>query len=252
MTDLANRSRLLVPFGTKDWATDRVEISTDNKGEPVFKCAVSHVVLDVEGQKALRLNSDWYKLFDRPPISDLQTPMDRFNFVANHMAIYCDVWDKFQKIFLDKYFDFVARHVEDHSADLKDKLAGMGSLYSYLDWLLSAYLPLPQPIIYVPENSADNTYANDDMIRLPLMFWTGTDALALFFVGNDTPSSRQATIQTKLREGGYTVLEIAQKNLLDEDQSWMEEFLLAKFGNFWEAEVIPSGPFKPEISDPIV
>ncbi len=251
MIRLPFQSRLLVPFGTKDWAVDRVSISTDEQGGPLFDCSVSHVVLEIKEQKALRLNSDWYRLYERPPVNELLTPLDRFRFIADHMPIYCDVWDKFQQIFLTKYFEFVARHVADNEAVLSDKLAGMSTLFSYEDWLLSAYLPLPQPIVYVPENPANETYADADMIRLPLLFWTGNEALILFFIGADTPSSRRINTREKLRAGGYTVLEIAQKNLMAEDQTWMDEFLLARFGNFWQSETLPSGPFKPAISDPL-
>ncbi len=250
MTKHPFQSRLLVPFGTKDWSADRVSISTDEKGQLVFDCPVSHVVLDIKGQKALRLNSNWYRLFERPPANEIQTSEDTFKFITEHMRIYCDVWDKFQQIFLSKYFTFVAQHVADHETELKDRLGEMGTLFCYQDWLLSAYLPLPQPIVYAPRNSDDNSYADADMIRLPLMFWTGTEAIVLFFVGSDSPSSRMSKTQERLRNGGYKVLEIAQRDLLANDQSWVQNFLLTTFAKFWEAEVIPSGPFKPAIVDP--
>ena len=166
------------------------------------------------------------------------------------MSIYCDIWDKFQQIFLSKYFNFTLQHVENNKNNLKNRLAGMESLYSYQDWLMSAFLPLPQSIIYLPEDPSDLSYSDADMVRVSLLFWTGHKAIILFFVGSDTPSPRIVNISAKLREGGYTVFDIAQKELIVENSAWLQEFFNTHFGIFWEDETLPSGPFKPEIADP--
>ena len=244
------QSRLLVPFGTKDWSVERVSISTDQAGELVFECPVSHVILDFNKATALRLNSDWYRLYERPSDIALQTAENRYSFIMEHMSIYCDIWDKFQQIFLSKYFKFICQHIENNKLNLKNKLMGMRSLYSYQDWLMSAYLPLPQSIIYLPDDPRDLSYSEADIVRVPLLFWTGHKAIVLFFVGSDTPSPRLVNISAKLREGGYTVFDIAQKELAVENSAWLQEFFQTHFGNFWEDETLPSGPFKPEIADP--
>ena len=250
LTDQLQHARLLVPFGTKDWSPDRVVISKDAKGEPVFKTPVSHVVLEIKKRQALRLNSDWYHLYERPAANTLLTASDRFQFVVGHMPMYCDVWDKFQQLFLSKYFTFIEQHVEENRPTLEQKLAGIKSLYSYQDWLLSAYLPVPQAIVYVPKDSSTETYADQDMLRVPLLFWTGEEALVLFFTGNDTPSPRRMSAQKKLHDKGYRILEVPQQDLIAEDQTGIETLLRTNFSTFWDAEILPSGTFRPEINDP--
>lgn len=251
MTDQPKQSRLLVPFGTKDWSPDRVVISENQAGQLLFDCPVTHVVLDIAAKRPLRLNSDWYRLFLRPPMREMTTALDQFTFIKEHMPGYCDVWDKFQQIFLTLYFDFVASQIELLKPDLEQKLAGMSSLFSYQDWLLSAFLPLPQPLVYIPGDPGDNTYANEDMVRLPLMFWTGEQAIVVFFTGNDTRSTIIANTQDRLQKNGYTILEIDKIELADGDVSMMGRILPEVFQKFWQSEVLPSGPFKPEFGDPI-
>jgi hypothetical protein len=251
LPDKPEQSRLLVPFGTKDWATNRIIVSKNVAGELVFECPVSHAILDIKTQQALRLNSDWYSYSERPPIGELKTAEARFNFIKNHMPIYCDIWDKSQKLFLNHYFNFILQHADKNQYILKNKLKGLNSLYSYQDWLMSAYLPLPQSIIYLPQDPQNQAYENKEMFRVPLLFWTGQRAIILFFIGSDTPSPRLTNMQTKLTVNGYNVYKIEQKRLIVGDDTWMEEFLMEHFGHFWEAEVLPSGPFKPKIADPI-
>ena len=251
LIDQPRQSRLLVPFGSKDWSPDRVSISEDTSGQLEFDCPVTHVVLDIAAKTPLRLNSDWYRLFNRPPMRELTSAKAQFNFIKEHMPGYCDVWGKFQQIFLTLYFDFVVSQIEAHKPELEQKLADMSSLFSYQDWLLSAFMPLPQPLLYVPDDPADYSYADEDMIRLPLMFWTGDQAIIVFFRGNETRSAKIINLQERLRENGFVILEIDQQKLTNCEVSVIREILPGEFHKFWQSEVLPSGPFKPEFGDPV-
>ena len=207
------QSQLLVPFGSKNWSPERATITTDEGGHLSFDCTVSHVVLDIAGEKGLRLNSKWYRLFNQPPMGELQTSRDQFDFIRGHLPVYCDVWGKHQQMFLIRYFDFIVHKINASQPILEEKLSLVSSLYNFQDWLLSAFLPLPQALVYVPDNPDDQTYADADMIRVPLLFWTGREAFVIFFVGSDTRSPRLTNTQKKLSGAGFTFLKMDQAAL---------------------------------------
>ena len=155
---------LLIPFGTGKWSDRRLKVEDDGS----FQCMAPHVLVGISERQPLRLNSAQYEFMEPPNHRELADPADQLEFVLNHMKIHCDLWGKFQNLFLDRYVQFIAAHVEENKTQLGKLIKPFGSLYQYRDWVFSAFRPLPQAHI----NVGSGAYATEDLIAVDFAFWS--------------------------------------------------------------------------------
>ncbi len=199
-------------------------LSRSDSGE--VACAVPHVI--VEAGEILRLNGGQYEFATPPPLAELEEPLAQLDFLKRDAQRHCDLWNKRQKKFLDRYFTFVAGQVEDNRDSLVESIAAFGSLYQYGDWMFSAPRPLPRA--FLPA---------DGMIGVDFAFWTGSGFLAIELVGSETRGPREAARHKRLQDAGITVLEVPA--LLD--AQGFAKLLPASFHKFWQGQALPRGPF---------
>ncbi len=227
---------LLIPFGTNKWSDRRLNVEDDGS----FQCMAPHVLVGKSKREALRLNSGQYEFMEPPDHRELRDPADQLEFVLNHMKIHCDLWGKFQKLFLDRYVQFIAAHVEENKARLGELVKSFGSLYQYRDWMFSALRPLPQAHF----NVADGAYASDDLIAADFAFWGKDGGIALYLISSPHRNSARQRRYDRLEAAGITVVEIEQSCVQPDQQTVFEAQLPDTFQTFWQEEPFPSGPFK--------
>jgi hypothetical protein len=230
---------LLIPFGTGKWSDRRLKVEDDGS----FQCMAPHVLVGKSDHQPLRLNTGQYEFMEPPDHRELATPADQLEFVLNHMKINCDLWGKFQKLFLDRYVQFIAAHVEENKTQLGKLIKPFGSLYQYRDWVFSAFRPLPQAHI----NVGSGAYATEDLIAVDFAFWSNDGGIALYLISSPHRNSARQRRYDRLEEAGIKVVEIEQTCLQPDQQAMFEEQLPDTFRNFWKEEPFPSGPFKSDV-----
>jgi hypothetical protein len=230
---------LLIPFGTSKWSDRRLNIGDDGS----FQCLAPHVLVGKSEREALRLNSAQYEFMEPPNHRELADPTDQLEFVLNHMKIHCDLWGKLQKLFLDRYVQFIAAHVEENKAELGELIKPYGSLYQYCDWMFSAYRPLPQAHL----NVVGGMYTPEDLIAVDFVFWGLEGGIALYLISSPHRNSARQRRYDRLEDAGITVVEIEHSCLQPDQQATFEDQLPDIFRAFWKDEPFPSGPFKSNV-----
>jgi hypothetical protein len=231
----------LIPFGTGKWSDRRLTIEDDRS----FQCIAPHVVVDIAKHGPLRLNSGQYEFMEPPNHRELADPADQMAFVLNHIKIQCDLWSKFQKLFLDRYFEFIAGQVEENKGQLQELISPFGLLYQPRDWMFSALRPLPQAHLFV--SKTDTEYSPDDLIAADFGFWGADGGIALYLSNSPNRNAARQKRYDRLEAAGINVVEIDQNNLQPDKQGMFEDQLPDDFRTFWEGEPFPSGPFKSDV-----
>ena len=168
----------------------------------------------------------------------------QLDFLRDHLKHFCDLWARPPKLFLDRYFDFVAARIESHEGPLAEALKRFGSLYSHRDWALSAPRPLPRALLPTMEGG----YCPVDFA-----FWLGDRALAILLAGSGTPTGKDLERRAMLNEADVEILELSVGGLARDGVSYlMDAALPGEFDRFWEDEIMPSSPFKGTSLDEIV
>ncbi len=225
---------LLIPYGTPQWSADKLSLARSGNSLSV-ECAVPYVIAGAG--VTLRLNGGQYEFAGQPPLGDLRDAAAQLGFLGVHLRRYCSLWDRGQKLFLDRYFEFIAARVEHDSDNLKAKIAEFGSLYRYEDWVFSALRPLPQAWL----NTTAGDYDPAALIGVDFAFWTGDNVVAVYITGTETASPRVLEQRERLQQNGATVLEIPQSALVRDEV--FAETLPEPFHNFWQGQTLPTGPF---------
>ena len=129
----------LIPYGPSVLGVDQVAVHGD-----AVRCPTPYILIRESGRRPLRLNGPQY-VFPEPP--DLRTMINaaaQLDYHCDHLKGFCDLWNKPPKLFLDRYFEFIAAMTEQQKVPLSQKLEKYGTLFTYRDWGLLAPRPLPR------------------------------------------------------------------------------------------------------------
>jgi hypothetical protein len=135
----------------------------------------------------------------------------------------CGDYAPLRRQFIGAYLRFTAAVIDAHRTELAARLQQYDGLYAPEDFLWSALRPLPRG--WVP--------AGDRWLPADMVFWDGTQAIAIELGARDTDRQRA------LLAAGIGILRIA---LADFDQ--LGSILPGCFHRFWEGETLPSSPFR--------
>lgn len=244
MSKIEIQSPLVIPFGT-DRITPRQIVLVDG----MLECRLPHVIIRRDRDEPLRLNSDGWDFAEPPPLSKMPEIAHQLGFLCTHLKRYCGIHDKLAKLFLEKYFAFVALHIMEHQNNLTASLARFGSLYRYEDWAFSALKPLPRAHVFAPDDTGAAPYDPAAMLRVDFAFWTGAEIVSIELVGGETRGARDAKRRERLSRAGIRILGIHHQAL---ENTSIPSLLPEEFHWFWEKQALPSGPFMTGFSaDPI-
>ena len=228
---------LIIPFGAAQVDPNRVAITHDSEGEVLVQCPTPYVRIQPARQASLRLNDAQYVFPEAPDLRTMSDATVQLNFLRHHLQIYCDLWRKSQKIFLEKYFEFIMAQVEDSETTLTVKLKTFGGLYDYRDWALSAPRPLPRALIHTPEGPGTYT-------PVEFAFWVAGKITVVLLAGTGTPTQADTIRRTTLERRKVEIIDISVSALQKNGVRYLSHALPDDFTHFWEGEIMPSSPFK--------
>jgi len=192
--------------------------------------------------KALRLNSGGLEFGEPPPLRDMPAIDDQLAFLGRHFQHECGIWAKYSRLFIERYFDFIAREVSAHRAELTDRLARYGTLYDVDHWSFSALRPLPRAHLAAPEGPEDSP--PESLVPASIAFWTADGAVAVDLIGGATRGQREAVRRARLDAAGIRVIEMPHEILTRGDIDAFAARMPDDFHTFWRGEALPSGPFR--------
>jgi hypothetical protein len=176
------------------------------------------------GIDALRLNTEPLPQAAMPEVIGNHTA--RVAAALDWLVSLCGDYAKPRRRFIATYFAFLTAQIAAHRAALAENLARYDGLYTPDDWIWSAPRPLPRAWLPGP----------DGMLPAEIVFWEGTQPLAVEFAARDTP--RQAA----LKAAGVKVLRIGPDTLAEPEA--LGAVLPAPFHVFWRGLVLPASPFR--------
>jgi len=243
---LLNDRNFLIPYGAAAWSEDRLDVHAPGPEGAAYECRAPHVVA-VRG-RPLRLNSPGYEFHEPPRLRDLLDTAAQVEFLLGHLELFCDLWGKYQKLFVARYFDFVQGHAAANRAELEELLKPFGELYDPDHWVFSALRPLPQAQVYAPGNpggpsGSGGSYAAAGMVAADFAFWDGTGVIAVDLVGADGGPARDKR-RARLEGAGVSVVEIPRRDLERATPETAGALFPDRFRRFWKGEPFPSGPLK--------
>ncbi len=237
---------LVIPYGT---ARPPPTWMSRSAPEDAFTIRVPSVTVVGGRDGALRLNAGLdgglggHRAAPQPGSPD----DDPLAGLRASLARHCDPWRRTDRRFLECYFDFVARHVEDNRAALAQGLTRFGGLYRTRDWVYSALMPLPRAHLHAPV--ADEPFGPDTLVRVDFGFWAGTAAVAVEIPGAGTRSPAADRRHARLRRAGAAIVELAEDVLEPADAAAFEAALPEDLHLFWRGQALPAGPLKPPALD---
>lgn len=227
---------IVIPFGADAIAPEQLSLTETADGARI-ECRIPHVILERADGRPLRLNSGGLEFGEPPPLPEMPKVPDQLAYLLTHFQLYCTVWDKYPRLFLDSYFAFIHRQILDNRRELIESLKPFKDLYTFEQWAFSALRPLPRAHLGAPEDAAA-------MIRVDFAFWTGAEIVAIDLLGSETRRKSHAKRSTVLANNGVKLIEIRHETLAEAGSSDFAAALPAEFHRFWEAEPLPSGPFR--------
>jgi hypothetical protein len=204
--------QLRLPFGL-----DRLPRSMA-LDDPRLPCAEA-------GNEPLRLNSEPVPADAMPLV--IGDHAARVAAAIDWLESLCGDYAPLRRQFIAAYFRFIAAQIEVNRAALAERLKLYDGLFAPEDFLWSALRPLPRG--WVP--------AGGQLLPADMVFWDGTQALAVELSVRDTDRQRA------LIAAGATVCRI-EPNALSGDAEQLGQILPASFQRFWERDVLPSSPFR--------
>jgi hypothetical protein len=149
----------------------------------------------------------------------------------------CGTWGGLQRRLITWYFDAIDSVIAGNKDELQTRLGACEGLYRLADWHYSALMPVPRA--WLP--AADGTF-----VQVDAAFWRG-DKLVALDTGTRTVSPKA---KAKIREAATALgAELVPVGATDLAEGRLE--LLDKiYGGppaFWRTEVLPTGPFGPDV-----
>lgn len=172
---------------------------------------------------------------------------DQLASLFRALTRHCDPWQRSQHRFLACYFDFVARHVEDHREELTRRLQPFAGLFQYRDWVYSALMPLPRAHVHAPDSG--EPFGPGSIVPVDFAFWTGAATIVVEIPGKSTRSSVTDRRHGRLRGSGATIVEMADDVLEPASAAEFEAALPEGLRLFWRDIALPAGPLKPAALD---
>jgi len=172
---------------------------------------------------------------------------DQLASLCRTLTRHCDPWRRSQHRFLERYFDFVARHVENHRDELTRRLEPFAGLFQYRDWVYSALMPLPRAYVHAPDSG--EPFGPESLVPVDFAFWTGAATIVVEIPGKSTRSSVTDRRHGRLRRSGARIVELTDDVLEPANTAEFEDALPAGLHRFWRDLALPAGPLKPAALD---
>lgn len=172
---------------------------------------------------------------------------DPFDVVHRHVLELCGSWANEARRFVDWYFAAVTRIIEMNRPALEQRLAPFDGLYRVEDWRYSAPLPLARAFLPMSAQAADHAAA-DDYTVVEFAFFIAGKLLAVESGASNLLPRHAALRASRLSQAGIDRI-VYQKYDIEPGNLDLFTRILRSAGrdtNFWSAQALPSGPFRPD------
>ena len=221
----------VIPFGTAN--PEKALAVASHDGRPA-----NVVSIDANDKEPLRLHHGPYDFRATPGLGTASDTETRLKLLRDHLHALCDLWQKAQHGFIDAYFGFINGALEHGQNALTTELADYSGLYNYRDWAFSALRPLPRAQIPTDDGS---------FIAIDFAFWTRSGLITIDLTGVQTPTKSRRKQLATLAQNGVKIIDVESAHLADDGAAYLETLLPDPFHHFWQGEVLPKSPFKPNI-----
>lgn len=194
------------------------------------------VLVDAGATRTLRLNTvPWHRATHTQGGAMADDP---FDVLRRHLLDLCEPWAKLPRAFIERYFAAIAAHVEHHREELALLLAPFDGLYRIEDWRFAAPAPLPRALLPTPGEAEP---VQVDIAFLLAGQWRAVECGPVGLL--PAQARRRAR---RLEDAGIMRVTITATDLQKGDGDLLERVLGADLA-FWRNELLPAGPFRPDV-----
>lgn len=218
---------IIIPYGIERWAEG---LDTANTAD------VPIVTVQAGAGQTLRLNTvPWHRAARAQAADAADEP---FEELRRHLVELCGPWAKLPRAFIDWYFAAIAALVERHRDDLSQRLAPFDGLYRVEDWRYAAPAPLPRAFLPVAGKA--------DSLQVEIAFLLADSWVAVESGANGLLPAAARRRADRLDGGGVKRVMFDARDLEGPSTSLLQ-CILGDGIEFWRGEVLPAGPFRPEL-----
>ena len=222
-TDPGSSKRLIIPYGVARLTAEIVRRAPS-------------VEIDVAAGVPLRLGDGPYRrgaveeeAQGSPEDATLGAGAARLDLLRRLHLRDCDVFDKYLRRWIDLYFEFVAAHVDECSAELQALTGTPGAAFDPLLWGMVA----PRPLVRAHIPAAVGAH-----VAVDVALWDGAELIAIVFAGGD-----KARLTVGL--AGRARLVLVDPPGGTTDCGAIGEQLGDVVTGFWRGLAVPPDPFGP-------
>jgi len=173
----------------------------------------------------------------------LTNSSDLFQFCRSRILRNVSQFAKPTRQLIDSYLDFVWAQTENCRDELEECGSG-GEVYGAVDWVFSAWLPLPQARILLPPEFGGNW---PQFAEIDVAFWQNGRITAVLIEGTSTPiKSKQRRLDYLRENHPYLDVVVVPRGRILDGHFPADEFS-ATFSRYWEGLTLPTGPAPPMI-----
>lgn len=189
--------------------------------------------------RVLRINNAGLEL-PAPVIGEPE--MSTAERVAAHLTRLAGAWNPPAARFLERYFAFLGRQIDDHRPELAERLAPFDGLFAPEDFIFSAPLPLPRAFLFAPADGHEGEPAPADYVAADFAFWLGEAPTAVFALPSPLTPGTARKRDERLAAAGIACVSFAASDLADPEFGLFRRILAPEACRFWEGETLPAAP----------
>ena len=189
-----------------------------------------------DGSPPLRLSTPGWANFSLNNLRGIDTPELLFELSKEKIVTRIQPFSKRVRLFIERYFNFMNDRVSVYADQLPPD-----PLLTPLDWIFSAWLPLPHAKVLV---SAEEVSSPAQFIEFDLAFWTGKELLGIQVEQKGTMMKSKRVLLERFIEDHpqFKAISITRDQLPDDVQVFPSELFDEYFLNFWSGAGLPKGP----------
>ncbi|MEK9967175.1 MAG: hypothetical protein VW582_12545 [Rhodospirillaceae bacterium] len=184
------------------------------------------------GMPAFRLSSPGWADFATRDLELVTSGERLFELVREKLNTKLPTFAVRLRQFVDLYVDHGLRAVADEFG------SETGPLVTAEDWIYSAFLPLPNARVEIPDSGPS------EFAEFGVFFWTGERAIGVLLEPAASIIGRKRRNLDRLAEAwpSLTVIEAARDRFPGDDSVFADDLLPPELMRFWDGLDMPQGP----------
>ncbi len=233
---------LLIPFGSDTFHARHFTLAGFSLRGVEISTSAPHALICRSNRCPVRLNNGPVQFILERRLEDLSGLDVQFDLLKSNLMRVCGEWNVPGRLFLNRYFDEVEAEIDAASNELTKRSKNFPGLFEPRHWIFSAMMPLPRAHLHLSQPTGFYTIENNDLARVDFAFWNGKRLVAVVIDTGSTLLKKQRSVRDALSRADIDLVILSKSDLVNGEP--LLGRLGEKFQNFWQDEVLPSGPFK--------